>query len=135
MRRSTYGFCQGDLGEIGRSRILSLLKTRFERIDGVVRQGLDTRQCLRIVRLAVCALSFPKIMSGRNGDAADVTVIKKKPRRSGAGVTFLRRIWTTLGGVGGSSRPSNVALVAMISHRRCQDVTAITFWRFHARLP
>src|SRR5260370_23535206 len=33
---------------------LSLLKTRFERIDGVVRQGLDTRQCLRIVRLAVC---------------------------------------------------------------------------------
>src|SRR6516165_5204002 len=34
--------------------LLSLLKTRFERIDGVVRQGLDTRQCLRIVRLAVC---------------------------------------------------------------------------------
>src|SRR6266481_2631394 len=33
---------------------LSLLKTRFERIDGVVRQGLDTRQCLRIARLAVC---------------------------------------------------------------------------------
>jgi len=33
---------------------VSLLKTRFERIDGVVRQGLDTRQCLRIVRLAVC---------------------------------------------------------------------------------
>jgi ATP-dependent helicase YprA (DUF1998 family) len=33
---------------------LLLLKTRFERIDGVVRQGLDTRQCLRIVRLAVC---------------------------------------------------------------------------------
>jgi DNA-binding transcriptional LysR family regulator len=34
--------------------IVWLLKTRFERIDGVVRQGLDTRQCLRIVRLAVC---------------------------------------------------------------------------------
>jgi hypothetical protein len=33
---------------------VSLPKTRFERIDGVVRQGLDTRQCLRIVRLAVC---------------------------------------------------------------------------------
>src|SRR5215468_954083 len=33
---------------------LSLLKTRFERIDGVVRQRLDTRQCLRIVRFAVC---------------------------------------------------------------------------------
>src|ERR1700730_1435706 len=84
MRRSTYGFCQGDLGEIGRSRILSLLKPRFECIDGFFRQGLDTRQCLRIVRLAVCALSFSKIISGRNGDAADVTVIKKKPRRSGA---------------------------------------------------
>ena len=34
--------------------LLSLLKTRFERIDDVVRQGLDTRQCLRIARLAVC---------------------------------------------------------------------------------
>jgi hypothetical protein len=37
-----------------KSIFLSLLKTRFEHIDGVVRQGLDTRQCLRIVRLAVC---------------------------------------------------------------------------------
>src|ERR1700719_4555823 len=84
MRRSTYGFCQGDLGEMGRSQILSLLKPRFARIDGVVREGLDTRHCLRIVRLAVCALSLSKIISGRNGDAADVTVIKKNPCRSGA---------------------------------------------------
>jgi len=33
---------------------LSLPKTRFEHSDGVVRQGPDTRQCLRTVRRAVC---------------------------------------------------------------------------------
>jgi hypothetical protein len=33
---------------------LSLPKTRFERIDGVAHQGSDTRQYLRIARLAVC---------------------------------------------------------------------------------
>src|SRR5260221_29320 len=33
---------------------LSLPKTRFEHSDGVVRQGLDARQCLRTVRRAVC---------------------------------------------------------------------------------
>src|SRR6266478_6291950 len=32
---------------------VSLPKTRFEHSDGVVRQGLDSRQCLRIVRRAV----------------------------------------------------------------------------------
>src|SRR5260370_14547468 len=33
---------------------LSLPKTRFEHSDGVVRQGLDARQCLRTARRAVC---------------------------------------------------------------------------------
>src|SRR5438046_10702717 len=33
---------------------VSLPKTRFVRIDGVVRQGPDTRQCARTVRRAVC---------------------------------------------------------------------------------
>ena len=47
-------FCRAERTTLVGSMMLSLLKTRFERIDGVVRQGLDTRQCLRIVRLAVC---------------------------------------------------------------------------------
>jgi len=34
--------------------ILSLLKTRFERIDGGARQGSDTRQYLRTARSGAC---------------------------------------------------------------------------------
>jgi hypothetical protein len=38
----------------GIGALVSLPKTRFVRIDGVVRQGPDTRQCARTVRRAVC---------------------------------------------------------------------------------
>jgi hypothetical protein len=39
---------------VGADSPLSLPKTRFEHSDGVVRQGLNARQCLRTVRRAVC---------------------------------------------------------------------------------
>jgi len=39
---------------ISSKKPLSLPKTRFERIDGVAHQGSNTRQYLRIARLAVC---------------------------------------------------------------------------------
>jgi endonuclease YncB( thermonuclease family) len=42
-----------DVGEVLIAEV-SLPKTRFEHSDGVVRQGPDTRQCLRTVRRAVC---------------------------------------------------------------------------------
>lgn len=43
---------------------LSLLKTRFVRIDGVARQGSDAQQCLRTARSGVCKQLTAPLMIG-----------------------------------------------------------------------
>ena len=48
-----YGCCSTGSGPRSSTRWLSLPKIRFEHSGGVVRQGLDTRQCRRTVRRAV----------------------------------------------------------------------------------
>src|SRR2546427_4268128 len=59
---------RGDVAHpaVGGVEGLSLLKTRFEPSDGVVRQELDTRQCRRTVRRPSAGCVLPERNMGPN---------------------------------------------------------------------